>query len=70
METVKIGGIVYKVVENKTPEMMEATGHPNTATQMRKAHISHSLTLQRPRGTRYYWTVKRIGLSHDTPKSY
>ena len=66
-QTVKIDGITYKVIENTTPEIAEAKGHPNMAKQMRKVGISNDLVLQRPRGKKFYWTVKSANGSYRIP---
>lgn len=53
MQTLTIEGITYHILSSETPEDIEDT-RPNTARVMRQGGTQRILTLQRPKGTKYY----------------
>lgn len=78
MEQVTIAGVVYNVVEGKSPAQLRAANMPNVAKFLEEQSVARQLIVKRPKGSRYYYTRERevrtlggtlIGKAYQDPVS-
>lgn len=60
MEQVTIAGVIYNVVEGKSPAELRAANMPNVAAFLEEQGVARQLIVKRPKGHRYYYTRERI----------
>ena len=68
MDTIKIRGIAYVVLERHTPEDMLAQNCPALAQNMKQRGIAEELYLRRPKGKRQYFAIRGTDGQYSTPE--